>query len=131
MIIDSNFSILVVEDDSALLKVLSTYFKRTGATVFQATNGQEAYQIVENENIHFILSDVQMPIMNGVELLKKIRISKPIIPIILLATGQSELTKEDALKLGASGLIHKPFKLLSLHDEILRLMNKGLEYKQD
>jgi CheY-like chemotaxis protein len=125
MIIDSNFSILIVEDDSALLKVLSTYLKKAGATVFQATNGQEAYQIVETENIHFVLSDVQMPIMNGVELLKKIRVTKPIIPIVLLATGQAELTKDDALKFGASGLIHKPFKLLSLHDEIVRLMNKS------
>lgn len=129
MKIDSNFSILVVEDDSALLKVLCTYLKRTGATVFQATNGQEAYQIVENENIHFVLSDVQMPIMDGVELLKKIRTTKPISPIILLATGQTEFTRDEAIKFGASGLIHKPFKLLSLHGEILRLMNKGIESK--
>lgn len=125
MKIDSNFSILIVEDDSALLKVLCIYFKKTGAIVFQATNGQEAYKIVENENIHFVLSDVQMPIMDGVELLKKIRITKPVIPIILLATGQSELTKDEAVKFGASGLIHKPFKLLFLHQEIEKLINKS------
>lgn len=116
-------TILLVEDDPALLKVLSIYFKRIGGIVFQASNGQEAIQIVESEKIDIVLSDVQMPIMGGVELLKTIRLTRPIIPIVLLTTGQAELTKKDALEFGASGLIHKPFKLKTLGDEVEKLLS--------
>lgn len=115
-------NILVVEDDKALLDVLCDYFKISGATIFKASDGQQALQIVETERIDFVLSDVQMPVMDGIELLKKIRIKNPDIPIVLLATGQSQLTEESALGLGASGLIQKPFKLNEITERISQLL---------
>jgi DNA-binding response OmpR family regulator len=123
----NGLNILIVEDDVFLLEVLCDYFKKTKATVFQAVNGEEAFAIVDTDAIDFVLSDVQMPVMDGVELLKKIRIKRPDVPIILLATGQSQLTKESAIEFGASGLIHKPFNLTELSEEIEKLVQSRLK----
>lgn len=115
-------NILVVEDDQVLRELICDYFQETGATIFQAANGQLGFQIVEAENIDLVLSDVQMPVMDGVELLKKIRANNSTIPFVLLATGQCQLTEESAISSGASGLIHKPFKL----NEVIAKINQLL-----
>ena len=118
--------ILIVEDDLALLKVLNSYLIKCGAIVYQATNGEIAYGLVEKHEIDFVLSDIQMPVMSGVELLKKIRLMRSHIPIVLLATGQAELTQKEAIEFGAAGLIHKPFGLKFLNEEIIKLINKKI-----
>jgi DNA-binding response OmpR family regulator len=120
MLIGTN--ILIVEDDPILLELICDYFSMTGATVFQAVNGQLAFQIIESNSIDLVLSDVQMPVMNGFELLKKIRANNSSIPFVLLVTGQCELTENDALTSGASGLVHKPFKLNELNEKIHQLL---------
>lgn len=111
-------SILIVEDDPVLLELICDYFSMTGATIFQAANGELAFQIIESTSIDLVLSDVQMPVMDGFELLKKIRVKNSIVPFVLLVTGQCELTEADAFASGASGLIHKPFKLNEVSEKI-------------
>lgn len=118
----SNYCIMIVEDDTDMLDVISGIFQDTGAKVLTATNGKEAFELLLHSKIDFVLSDVQMPIMNGTDLLKKIRIRNPEIPIVLLATGQSSLTPESAKELGAADLIHKPFKM----NEITKLVQSYL-----
>lgn len=115
-------NILVVEDDRVLRELISDYFEMTGATIFQADNGQVGLQIVEKEMIDLVLSDVQMPVMDGIELLKKIRANNSTIPFVLLVTGQCELTEESALASGASGLIRKPFKMNEVIEQINQLL---------
>lgn len=123
-------NILVVEDDVVLLDLLCNYFQINGATIFRAANGHIAFQVIENERIDFVLSDVQMPVMDGVELLKKIRIKHSHKPIVLLATGQCLLTEAEAMASGASGLIHKPFGLKEVTEKIgqlLQMRNDAIE----
>lgn len=115
-------NILIVEDDLILLELVCDYFSMTGATIFQAVNGQLAFQIIESNRIDLVLSDVQMPVMNGFELLKKIRVNNSSVPFVLFATGQCELTEDDVLVSGASGLIHKPFKLTEVSEKIHQLL---------
>jgi CheY-like chemotaxis protein len=91
--------------------------------VFTASNGSEGIEIVLKEEIDLVISDVQMPVMTGLELLKSIRAHNPKIPIVVLATGHSHLTEEMATEAGASGLIHKPFRLA----EIKKLAKSLLE----
>jgi DNA-binding response OmpR family regulator len=114
--------ILVVEDDPYMLEALGDYLQRSGATVLRALNGSIAFQLIESKRIDLVLSDVQMPVMDGIELLKRVRVKNPKVPIVLLATGQSQLTEESALALGAAGLIHKPFNLKVLGDKISELL---------
>lgn len=105
----NGFKILVVEDDSDLKEIICDFFSLTNANVLSAANGKEAMVILGKEKIDFVMSDIQMPFMDGLELLKAIRKNDSKIPIVLMATGQSQLTEVEAKKMGAAGLINKPF----------------------
>ena len=114
--------LLIVEDDEDMLNIMSDQFREIGYTVFSAENGQIALKIAENKKIDLIVSDIQMPVMTGVDLLKNIRQKNSDIPIVLLITGQSSLNESKALELGASGLFHKPFDFEVLAEEVRKLI---------
>lgn len=105
----NGFRILVVEDDPDLNEIMCDFLVSENATVVSAVNGKEAFSILENQKIDFVLSDIQMPIMDGFGLLLHILESERSHPPLLFVTGQSKLTELDAKKLGAAGLINKPF----------------------
>ncbi|MFZ3228669.1 MAG: response regulator [Pseudobdellovibrio sp.] len=113
-----NFNILVVEDDAGMLEILGDILEGYGGKVFRATHGEEALNCIDKERIDLVLSDVQMPIMGGIDLVKNIRIKNLKIPVVLFITGQSELTEESALEIGAIGLVHKPYKVKVLIERI-------------
>jgi CheY-like chemotaxis protein len=114
----SRFSVLIVEDDDKMRETLCDAITRLGVQIFSAENGEKAFHLIESHKIHFVLSDVQMPVMTGVELLRKVKEKNPTIPIFLLATGQAQLTEKEALAFGAIGLLHKPFHLRALIEKI-------------
>lgn len=121
-----DFKLLIVDDDSNLRETLCDFFSGEGAEVFCACNGEEALQITLLKNIDLILSDVKMPVMDGIELLKSISDSKSNIPLVWLMTGQADLKEEGAIALGAEGLLTKPFKLLTILDKLTEsLENKS------
>lgn len=110
----SDKKILVVEDDHVLREIICSTIEDKGASVFSAENGLLAYEIIENEEIDFVLSDIQMPVMDGVELLKKIRARDPHRPLVMFITGQCEISSKAAIAAGACCLMQKPFKLNDL-----------------
>jgi len=110
--------ILVVEDDPDLLGILSEFLSMQGAEVEQALNGKEALVCLSKGSIELVLSDVQMPIMDGVELIKAIQKMNDAAPKVFLTSGHSNLDEESAVKLGASAFITKPFKLQHLLSSI-------------
>lgn len=119
----TGFKILVVEDDKDLQEVVCDFFALTHATILSAGNGQEALAVLDTEEIDFVMSDIQMPIMDGLGLLKTIRQNDSKVPVVLMATGQSQLTEVEAKKMGAAGLINKPFNqdfLLAKVSSLLR-----------
>jgi CheY-like chemotaxis protein len=117
-----NHTILVVDDDLDMLVVLGELFQDEGAKVYSASNGQKALDVLSQHKVDFILSDIQMPVVDGVALLKQIRAQNKEIPIVLLATGQSNLTVDSAISLGAAGLIYKPFEGLGLLNTVKTLL---------
>ena len=114
----NNVSVLVVEDDDYMRDILSDLLENAGAKVFRATNGKEAITYLEREKIDLVLSDVQMPMMGGVELLKLIREKNKEIPVVLLVSGHSDLSEESAIALGAIGLLHKPYNVKTLFERL-------------
>ena len=118
----SNLNILVVEDDFELRSVLIEIIEFYGAHVYQAANGKEALNSIDQKlRIDLVLSDVQMPVMGGIELIKNIKNLDSVRPIVLLLSGQSGLTEESAVGIGAVGLIHKPYSIKTLVDRIENL----------
>ena len=99
----------MVEDDLDLNEVMCDFLESMNATVLSAPDGQKALAILDSENVNFILSDIQMPIMDGFALLNHIQKNSAQKPPLLFVTGEANVTELDVKSLGAVGLIKKPF----------------------
>jgi|JI10StandDraft_1071094.scaffolds.fasta_scaffold473901_1 two-component system response regulator FlrC len=121
----NGLKILVVEDDPDLNEVICDFLSSANANVLSATNGQHALAILETETVNFILSDIQMPIMNGFEFLKNIQKSKSQKPPLVFVTGQSTVTDLEAKNIGALGLINKPFNKDILLQTMAKILLEG------
>jgi DNA-binding NtrC family response regulator len=106
--------ILVVDDDEDLRELIVQIFDSAEFETFSAKNGREAFRIFETTKLDVVLSDVRMPEMDGVNLLKRIKEKNNILPVVFLITGYSDLNPEEAKKYGAVGLVTKPFDRDSL-----------------
>jgi DNA-binding response OmpR family regulator len=119
--------ILLVEDDQMMMMVLGQALRRRGATAYSASNGEQALRVLETQKVNLVISDVQMPIMDGVELLKCIRLRYKDGPLVLLATGQAHVTEPQVLALGGSGIIHKPFNYNSFTQKVIDLLEQDAQ----
>lgn len=104
--------ILVVEDNEDLLSFITSELG-SSYTVLKADNGENALKIIHNENIQLIISDIQMPVMDGITLCKKIKtnLETSHIPVILLTAKNSLKSQIDGLEVGADAYIAKPFSM--------------------
>lgn len=118
-------TILVVEDVESNFQLLSTYLKKTKASIIWSKNGQEAVEVCQNrDDIDLILMDIQMPIMNGYEATKAIKSFKPEIPIIAETAFALAGDKEKILKAGCNDYISKPIQAKELFAKISLYINK-------
>jgi response regulator RpfG family c-di-GMP phosphodiesterase len=120
--------LLVVDDERSICDILSQYLRMKGYTVFVAKSAEDAIAILKKEQIDLVMSDIKMPGMSGVDLLKWIRDYNRILPV-LLTTGFPTLDSAiEALKSGAFDYLTKPFHLEEIGEKIKRaLLNKQME----
>ncbi len=102
------YNILICDDQSDIVNALKIYLKPEGYQLFEAYTGTEAVRIVREEDIHLILLDVMMPIMDGITATAKIREFSN-VPIILLTAKSETEDKVLGLNVGADDYITKPF----------------------
>ena len=100
--------ILVVDDDAAILRLVRTKLQAEGFWVLTGSNGQEALDAVEHERPDLVILDVMMPVVDGVEALRRIRQTSR-VPVILLTARAGGADKVRGLDLGADDYITKPF----------------------
>ena len=101
-------NILICDDEKDIVNALKIYLSDPEYTLFEAYNGQEALEMVKNKDIHLILLDIMMPVMDGITAMYKIReISN--VPIILLTAKSEDSDKILGLNVGADDYITKPF----------------------
>lgn len=115
--------ILIVEDDNMIREGLSEYLSEFGYTVIQAKDGREALSEF-NSDINLVILDIQIPFINGLEVLKEIR-KKSNLPILILTAFSDEEYKIDAFTNLADGYIEKPFSLPVLKARIDSLIKKN------
>ncbi len=117
--------ILVVEDDFKLRNFIKNILE-TDYEVIEAEDGEKGYQLILNENPDFVISDIMMPKLNGVDLLKRIRknIETSHVPIILLTAKTNIESKLEGLSYGADDYITKPFSVSYLKARILNLLEQ-------
>ncbi|MNS90241.1 Response regulator MprA [compost metagenome] len=115
--------ILLVEDNKEILAYLNKELK-TSYTVIRAGNGAEALEILDQENVQLVLTDIMMPIMDGLALCKRIKtdILYSHIPVIFLTAKNALDSKIQGLKNGADAYIEKPFSLEFLMVQIRNIL---------
>lgn len=108
------FKILVVEDDKNLRKLITTYLKKNEYITYEATNGEEALEIIDTNYIDLIISDIMMEQMDGYELTKSLREANYTIPILLVTAKSTIADKREGFLLGADDYMVKPIDMEEL-----------------
>lgn len=106
-------TILVCDDDKAILDSIEIYLKLEGYNVLKAENGLEALEMIEKNEIHCLVLDIMMPKMDGLQATLKIR-EKHNFPIIMLSAKSEDTDKILGLNIGADDYVTKPFNPLEL-----------------
>ena len=121
-------NVLVIDDSPTLRKMVIFALKKMYniANKFEAGDGLEALDVLTSNKIDFIICDINMPNMNGLEFLYRVKNHEDFknIPVIMLTTEGREEDKQRALKLGADGYVVKPFKPEILKAEIDKALKK-------
>lgn len=118
--------ILVVDDDKTTRKLLSLYLKGKGYEVVTAENGLDAIEKVGTESVNFILTDMNMPYMDGIEFTKNIK-SDPVlknIPVVMVTTEADEDERERAFKAGVDEYLVKPVNAEQVTEAVMKILKK-------
>ena len=116
--------ILIVDDSSSVRTVARMALREKGYEVLEAANGQEALTKLDGERCSLIISDVNMPVMDGITLLKEIKRhpNYKFTPVIMLTTEAGEDKKQEGRAAGAKAWITKPFQPQTLVDAVSKLI---------
>lgn len=117
--------ILIAEDDEMMLRTMEFKLKREGFDVIACANGEEAITKIITESPDVIITDIMMPIITGLDIVRKVKSELNLnIPIIVLSAVGLEKTVLEAFELGADDFITKPFSPNELIVRVRRLMLK-------
>jgi putative nucleotidyltransferase with HDIG domain len=104
-------TILFVDDEESILKVVAEFFKRQGYQILTAGNGVEAMRVIENEKVDCCFTDINMPVMNGLDLAENIRLHDNTMPVIVMTGYPSLENTIQTLKNGVVDFLIKPVNL--------------------
>lgn len=118
------YKILVVDDETDILSICGRLLKREGLEVTTADGGKKALELASRETFDLILTDIKMPEVGGIELIKSIKETSPQSEVIIMTGSGAVETAIEAIRLGAFDYILKPFGA----SEMLTAVNRCLEY---
>lgn len=123
-------SILIVDDEINVTKLLEKIFIKEKYNTYTANCASEALNIIDSNCIDIVITDIKMPGMSGIELLKEIRIIDPCIEVILITAFATVETAIKALKMGARDYITKPFNLKDVVASVKKISGDNGEIQQ-
>jgi len=123
------YNVLIVDDSQTMRKVIRKTVSISGFEIgdcWEAGNGQEALAILGSCWVDLILADLNMPVMNGLEMLRELKKTElhSHIPVVLITTEGSEKRLEEAYALGIKGYIQKPFFPETIRDVLTKIMEE-------
>ncbi|MGD9605687.1 MAG: response regulator transcription factor [Bacilli bacterium] len=118
------FKILVCEDEFTIRKLIVTFLKKKGFDLLEAENGKMAYEIIENNHVDLIITDIMMPVMDGYTLVYKARQLFQDIPILMLTALERYQDKEKGYLSGIDDYLVKPVDLNELYLRIQALLKR-------
>ena len=122
-------NLLIVDDSTAIRKILVRVLNQTGlplGQVLEAGYGKEALKQMEGNDVSLVLSDINMPSMDGLELLRTLRASAQWhdLPVVMITTEGSQTRVQEAVDLGATSYVRKPFSADLLRDKLASLLSQ-------
>ncbi len=120
-------SALVVDDDRLLLRLIELNLGKTGMSVILADNGNDALRLAQEERPDVILLDIMMPIMDGYEIMRRLKAAEGTkdIPVIMLTAKSGQLDRRKLKDMGAVAYITKPFNLENLRYTVRRIVEEA------
>ena len=123
-------TLLIVDDSTAIRKIIVRVLNQTGIAlgdVLEACDGKEALKVLEDRTVSLVLSDINMPNMDGIELLRALRADPQWrnIPVVLITTEGGQGRVEEAAELGATSYVRKPFNADQLRDKLAALLSNS------
>jgi len=119
--------VLVVDDSAAIRKILTRVLRQTGMaiqTIHEAGDGEDALALMAQHRIDLVLSDINMPKMDGLQLLASLKASPQWrnIPVVMITTEGGETKVAEAVKLGAAGYVRKPFTADQIKEKLVGIL---------
>ena len=119
--------VLVVDDSAAIRKILQRVLRQTGMairTIHEAGDGQEALELLKSQSVDLVLTDINMPKMDGIQLLAALKASPQWrhIPVVMITTEGGETKVGEAVKLGAAGYVRKPFTADQIKEKLAGIL---------
>lgn len=117
--------IVVVDDSESIRELVGLTLENAGYKIMKGVDGRDSLQFFDGRDIHLLITDLNMPHMNGIELIREIRLKEgySTLPILVLTTESQVAKKEEAKAAGATGWIVKPFvpeKLIAVVQKVIR-----------
>lgn len=120
------YNILICDDEKDIVSALKIYLSSEGYGLYEAYNGAEALEVIENNDIHLVLMDIMMPEMDGMQALIRLR-EKKNIPVIFLTAKSEDADMILGLNMGADDYITKPFKPIEVIARVKSHLRRYME----
>lgn len=120
------YNILICDDEVDIVSALEIYLSTEGYNVLRASNGQEALSVIKENDVHLVLLDIMMPVMNGIDAIREIRrISN--IPVIMITAKSEDSDKILGLDIGADDYITKPFNPMEVKARVRSQLRRYMQ----
>jgi two-component system chemotaxis response regulator CheY len=123
--------VLVVDDSAAIRKILQRVLRQTGMairTIHEAGDGQEALEVMNAHKVDLVLTDINMPKMDGLQFLASVKASAQWrqVPVVMITTEGGETKVGEAVKLGAAGYVRKPFTADQIKEKLVGILEPAV-----
>jgi len=127
-----DLNVLIVDDSAAIRKILVRVLSQTDLPIkklHEANDGSEALKILENNEVSLVLSDINMPNIDGIELLTRIKAQPKYkkLAVVMITTEGSQAKVMEAVQLGAKGYVRKPFTAEQIKEKVLSCLKSAEE----
>lgn len=120
------YNVLVCDDEKDIVSALKIYLTAEGYQVYEAYNGEEALEVLSREEIHLVLMDIMMPVMDGITAMVKLR-EQSNVPVIMLTAKSEDTDKVLGLNIGADDYVTKPFNPVEVQARVKSQLRRYMQ----
>ena len=119
---DENKAVLLVDDEKMVLEVGSLMLQKLGYRVLTANKGQTAIEILKKNKVAFVILDMRMPDMNGIEIYPRLKNIQPNVKVLLASGYMGDHSEKGLSSIGFDGFLQKPFDFKQLSEKIKNIL---------